>query len=298
MTDKRNENNGASEVDQIKDAQEVLDETDDIEEVTDVETRREEIEDNLDRGEELYDGFGFDDDRDSDDDKLADDLETAKIDTKEIKKASLANKESDYLDIDRSENETSIVIKTENELATDDYMDDQLEEDHETIDESIALDTSDIKELPASNYKEIPASTRLVIKADNGDIDYKESHIDDAYSAEERDYILVEDSLSFARRNHRVLDFPVNQSNAPGQTPSDYQLKGIRYANDSRPNTLYNTAATAYKNYSILSIKDHYKSKKKTNKKGLDIGKIALGAAAAAGLAFLLSSDDDEGYFW
>lgn len=292
MTDKRNENKGASEVDQIKDAEEVLDETDDIEEVKDVETRREEIEDDLDRGEELYDGFGFDEDRDSIDDKLDDDRETAKIDTKEIKKASSANKEEDSLPIDAS-NDDAIVVKTEDEIATDDYMDDQLEEDSEIMDESIALDTSDIKELPDSNYKEIPASTRVVINTDNGDINYKESHIDGAYNRNQNDYILVDGDDKFVRRYHRVLDFPVNQSNVPGQTPSDYQLKGIRYSNDSRPNTLYNTSATAYKNYSILSIKDHYKGKKKANKGALSIGKLALGAAAVAGLAFILSSEDD-----
>ena len=52
-----------------------------------------------------------------------------------------------------------------------------------------------------------------------------------------------------------------------------------------------------YKNYNTLSIKKHYKAKKKANRRGISLKKVAIGVAAIAGIALILLPEDDDSSF-
>lgn len=383
MTDKYDEKTGPSEVDQSKNAHEVLDNSEDIEKKENSENHSKDIDKKLDRGEEIYTGFGFDNSRDNDN-KLTDDLQTEKIDTiavnkvannstdskiveKEIYKASTdesivednnvkavpvkaieredikpstsskknttnnstiviksdgkniksqnnkskSAKAEDKVfykdDIKNNYNESkkdnsTIVIKTNGNIKKDIEAPskDKIVQDKERANYQDKVDSNynDLsRERKSANYKEIPEDTKVVIKADNGDINYKENHIESGYNRVNKDSTLIENNDRYTRRNHKVLDFPVNESNVKGQVPADYQLKSTYYSNDSRPNTLYNTPGSVYKNYNTLSIKKHYKAKKKANRRGLSLKKVAIGVAAVAGIALILLPEDDDSSF-
>ena len=154
---------------------------------------------------------------------------------------------------------------------------------------------NDLKdERKVSNYKEIPEDTKLVIKADNGEISYREKHLENDDRKLNKDYNLAENKTNYKRRNHKVLDFPVSESNTRGQVPADYQLKSTHYSNDLRQNNLYNTPGSVYKNYDTVSIKNHYKSKKKLAKRGLSLGKVAIAVAAVAGISLIFLPEEDD----
>ena len=203
-----------------------------------------------------------------------------------IKSAKIENKVSHK---DEKKDNSTIVIKTPSK--------DKVTQDKEKVNYKNTVNSkhNDLKdERKVSNYKEIPEETKLVIKADNGDISYREKHLRNDDRKLNKDYNLAENKTNYKRRNHKVLDFPVSESNTRGQVPADYQLKSTHYSNDLRANTLYNTPGSVYKNYNTVSIKNHYKSKKKLAKRGLSLGKVAIAVAAVAGISLIFLPEEDD----
>lgn len=203
-----------------------------------------------------------------------------------IKSAKIENKVSHK---DEKKDNSTIVIKTPSK--------DKVTQDKEKVNYKNTVNSkhNDLKdERKVSNYKEIPEGTKLVIKTDNGDISYREKHLENKDSKLKKDYHLNANKVSYTRRNHKVLDFPVSESNTRGQVPADYQLKSTHYSNDLRRNNLYNTPGSVYKNYDTVSIKNHYKSKKKLAKRGLSLGKVAIAVAAVAGISLIFLPEEDD----
>ena len=95
------------------------------------------------------------------------------------------------------------------------------------------------------------------------------------------------------RDRPRAFDLPINVESV-NDTPADYQLNGVYYGNDYRQNRNY--LATPYQR-DAYSIKNHYKARAKYTKKGLTLGKIALGAVAVAGVLWLVKDDEKDGFF-
>ena len=138
------------------------------------------------------------------------------------------------------------------------------------------------------SYREIPRDTRVVIEADHGNMVYRESEI--GHSPHLRRDAYIEESVS---HHPAAIDLAVNVESAH-DTPADYQLNGVYYGNDYRG--MRNYITDPYQR-DIYSIKKHYKSQAKANKKGLSLSKIAFGAAAVAGIVWLVK-DDEKDNFW
>ena len=333
MTDKYKENNGPSEVDQSRDADEVFDETDDINVKKNSEIKVKDIEKNLDRGEELYSSFGFDSNRDSTDTKIADQLETARIDSKKVNEIvdnpttrqsvtvedrevfvpsndkTTKQKPSDTESIETIEKQDPRTSDSTIVIRANDKVDDHVEDRKAPIPspgpayEDNIVGADEFQKTIGENtektsYREVPENTKVIIKADDGDINYRQRQVDSKDIKASRDYGRSQSPTKTHRHTHTVYDVLINESNTPGQVPADYQVRGVYYKNDPRPNTLDNTPISAYKTYNTVSIKDHYKSKRKASRPGLPIKKIALGVGALAGLALVLLPNEDDGPFW
>ena len=153
MTDKYDEKTGPSEVDQSKDAHEVLDNSEDIEEKENSENHSKDIDKKLDRGEELYTGFGFDNSMDNDN-KLTDDLQTEKIDTIAVNK--VANNSTD----------SKIVEKEVYKASTDESI---VEDNNVKAVPVKAIEREDIKP-STSSKKNTTNNSTIVIKSDGKNI--------------------------------------------------------------------------------------------------------------------------------
>ena len=135
----------------------------------------------------------------------------------------------------------------------------------------------------------VPEDTKVVIKADNGDVVYKESSIERTIENPES---IVEERQMLVDTDHSILERELNKGSS-GDITTDYQLDGVYYGNDFRDNKLYLTRP--YQT-DIYSIKRHYKNQARDRKNALPIKKIALGIAAIAGAVWLIR--DDEKGFW
>lgn len=145
------------------------------------------------------------------------------------------------------------------------------------------------KKAVMENRRVVPEDTKVVIKADNGDVVYKESSIERTIESPES---IVEERQKLVDTDHSILERDLNKESS-GDITTDYQLDGVYYGNDFRDNKLYLTRP--YQT-DIYSIKRHYKNQARDRKNALPIKKIALGIAAIAGAVWLIR--DDEKGFW
>lgn len=275
-TEKRNL--GPSEVEQEKNAHEIFDETDDIEKYQPTQTELEEKQEKLDRGEELYTGFGFDGDRPSGDNPLAESLAT------DTKTENTSTHTSPRPKVRQSHNPaTSSTPQTNTQVQS-----------------QRPVSNTGYKTKVTSESKEIPEQTKLIIEPNNGDFDYKHRQLSPA--REKR--TPVHHNPNKQSIGHHI-DEPISHEGILGtpHIPADYELSGIHYSTDPRtlqdPYYAANQAYITNKNtMTTLPIKHHYKAKRKQNKKGLAWTKIALGVAVAAGVRLLFLGEEDDGPFW
>ena len=289
---------GGSPVEQSKDTDDILDSPyDDVSEVKD-KSIDELKERKLDRGQELYTGFSFGgvDAGDVEIDDLAASDAVPKVSDNHGKKAFvLDNKKPSHV-----ENSERVAIKTINkednkvfEPAGNDVVDEKTavpakKPVTQTIDRIDEPKFAQNELVNNKSYREIPRDTRVVIEADHGNMVYRESEIGHSPHLIRDTYI--EESVS---HHPAAIDLAVNVESAH-DTPADYQLNGVYYGNDYRG--MRNYITDPYQR-DIYSIKKHYKSQAKANKKGLSLSKIAFGAAAVAGIVWLVK-DDEKDSFW
>lgn len=275
MADLDKKQNGASPVEQSKDADDILDSPyDDIPEVKD-KSLKEIKEKDLDRGQELYTGFGF-----GGVDASGVDVEDI-ADSNPVPRVSEGNKD-EHVFIAGSGKKApaneNVPIKT-------------ITKEENTIFETARDDEQNIAPVrenvnnKVESYREVPEDTKVVIKPDNGDVVYRETTIDRPIG---RTSVLTD---------KRVVDtkntgLTYNKESAI-DVPADYQLAGVYYGNDYRDNRNYLIGPYQTDAY---SIKKHYKNQARDRKGGLPIKKIALGVAAVAGVLWLIK-DDDDGFF-
>lgn len=275
MADLDKKQNGASPVEQSKDADDILDSPyDDIPEVKD-KSLKEIKEKELDRGQELYTGFGF-----GGVDASGVDVEDI-ADSNPVPRVSEGNK-NEHIFVAGSGKKApaneNVPIKT-------------ITKEENTVFETARNDEQNIAPVrenannKVESYREVPEDTKVVIKPDNGDVIYRETTIDRPIG-----------------RSSVVTDKRVGDTQNTGLTynkesaidvPADYQLAGVYYGNDYRDSRNYLIGPYQTDAY---SIKKHYKNQVRDRKGGLPIKKIALGVAAVAGVLWLIK-DDDDGFF-
>ena len=231
---------------------------------------------NLDRGQELYDGFGFGG------------VASTSVDVKTLvdgidREARLNAGSSKTIN-----NESSKAIKEGKSVTFAGSNDDSLNEKPvtKTIDPINKVD----KRVEVSTRKEVPKDSKIVIKADKGDMVYKESDLD---YASQKKAVYVDDRVRHDDDDNKALDILVNEESNK-DTPADYELGVTLYGNDPRSNRSY--LLSPYQR-DVYSIKNHYKAQAKTKKKSLPLGKIALGAVALGAAIWLIRDDDKGGIF-
>ena len=275
---------GAAPVEQSKDSDDILDSPYDGNPEAKDKSINELKERKLERGQELYTGFGFGgvDAEGVDIDRLGAD-----------EQAVLAGKEKDSVAKDNDRLAVKTINKEDNmvfEPATGGAIDEKTTVNvGENIEKNIEISNqANIAPNEVASYREVPKDTRIEIKADKGDVVYREAELD--YEPVGR-AIYVEDDVEFD--HDRAFDLPINVESV-NDTSADYQLNGVYYGNDYREHRNYLAAPYQRDAY---SIKNHYKSRAKYTKKGLPLGKIALGAVAVAGVLWLVKDDEKDGFF-
>ena len=270
MADLDKKQNGASAVDQNEDIDDMIDDPiDDIDE-----TKKIPINDlkekDLDRGQEIYTGFGFGG-VDGGGVSVADisqnmDGENASLDDKNMPSPRL----------DKNKAPGKAIYK---EGLRD------INANNRTADGQKTFDGGNQSKI----RRELPEDTKLVIKADDGDVVYKESNIDRAEASPRSTG--SREQISPASYG---LEKPINTGYTV-DVPADYQLAGVYYGNDFRDNNkIY--LAKSYQT-DTYSIKRHYKNQADCNcQGGWPVKKIGLGAAVVAGL-LCLKKNNDKG-FW
>ena len=275
MADLDKKQNGASPVEQSKDADDILDSPyDDIPEVKD-KSLKEIKEKDLDRGQELYTGFGF-----GGVDASGVDVEDI-ADSNPVPRVSEGNRDEHVFVAGSGKKapaNENVPIKT-------------ITKEENTVFEAARDDEQNIAPVrenannKVESYREVPEDTKVVIKPDNGDVVYRETTIDRPIGRAS----VVPDKRVGDTQNTGLT---YNKESAI-DVPADYQLAGVYYGNDYRDSRNYLIGPYQTDAY---SIKKHYKNQARDRKGGLPIKKIALGVAAVAGVLWLIK-DDDDGFF-
>lgn len=323
---------GPTEVEQGKNANEIIDASDDIPEKR-VTTTKEKTQDDLDRGEELYQSFGFgnlsDTSKFNNKDgykHLSDDRSPKKTEQLEVPSTieatplvtddEMRNPSIDhYKDIDHAHDHShgESTVNQENPTKTYDPADerkvvwDKPTPTHTVPTTITSTDATDKQ--PASKEKvvdnmQLEKYTRLIIEPKAGDVAYHEQDINrldrvGRLTPDEQRYITdlgQRETVGHHTDIHHIATYDKKQ------TP-DYELAEVYYTRTNAGVSFYNPSLYEVRkpNINVLPIKNHYKSQIKEKKKNqFPWGKVAIGVAATLGAIGLVSklTEDDDDYFW